>query len=72
MARQRVDSVNVGGGVSLWPDMESMRLSYEEMVRLAGLCIGLAVAITAVFCCLHGMKQFLTWMVAWVGVLQPF
>ena len=54
-ARQRVDNVNVGGGVSLWPDMENMRLNNQEVLQLAVLCAGLAAGVTLTFAFLHGI-----------------
>ena len=59
-ARQRVDNVNVGGGVSLWPEMESMRLTEEEIIQLAALCVGLLAFVIAVFYYLHGIICFVT------------
>ena len=57
-AKQRVDNVNVGGGVSLWPDMECMRLNSQEVVQLAVLCVGLALGVTLIFAFLHGKFDF--------------
>ena len=49
-----MDSLNVGGGVSLWPEMDSMRMSTEEIYKLSGFCLLLVVTVLAVFIGLHG------------------
>ena len=56
-ARQRVDSMNVGGGVSLWPEMESMRLTDEEVIHLAGVCVALIAFVITLFYFLHGISM---------------
>ena len=30
--RRNADTLNIGGGISLWPDMEDMRLSRAEFI----------------------------------------
>ncbi|XP_045215539.2 uncharacterized protein LOC123565825 [Mercenaria mercenaria] len=52
--RRKVDSLNVGGGVSMWPEMDSMRMSREEIYRLSGFCLLLVSIVAAVFALLHG------------------
>ena len=32
--RRNADTLNIGGGISLWPDMEDMRLSRAEFIKL--------------------------------------
>ena len=67
-ARQRVDSVNVGGGISLWPEMESMRLTDQEVIQLAALCVGLAAGIIVTFAFLHG-NEILVEMIFYLRLL---
>ena len=43
-----------GGGVSLWPAMDDMRLSREEVWRLVGLCVVLVACTWAIFHMYHG------------------
>ena len=63
-ARQRVDSMNVGGGVSLWPEMESMRLTDEEAIHLAAVCVALIAFVIALFYFLHGISKFFVGQIA--------
>lgn len=56
-ARKQADKLNVGGGVTLWPEMEDMRLSQGEIIRLSLGCVGLLLVTLATFSKLHGMCQ---------------
>lgn len=49
-----MDNLNVGGGVCIWPEMVSMRMSQEEMYHLAAVCVSLCAAVIASFFYLHG------------------
>lgn len=52
--RRKVDSLNIGGGVSMWPEMDSMRMSTDEIYRLSGFCAILVLLVVAIFTFLHG------------------
>ena len=49
----------VGGGVSLWPAMDDMRLSRGDAVQLALLCLFLIVSTVVIFIMLHGQFTYL-------------
>ena len=53
--RQHADTLNVGGGVSLWPDMQNMRLTRRELISLTMLSVGLMSITYSVFGSIHGM-----------------
>ncbi|XP_078697497.1 uncharacterized protein LOC144925390 [Branchiostoma floridae x Branchiostoma belcheri] len=53
-AKSNARSLCVGGGVSLWPQMDNMRLTRRETVALTAWCVGLVVAVQAIFSYLHG------------------
>ena len=54
-AKSRLEGVGgIGGGVSLWPAMDDMRLSRSDAVQLAFLCLSLILSTTAVFFMCHG------------------
>ena len=54
-AKSRVkEGVCVGGGVALWPAMQDMRLSRDEVWKLAVLSVGLMLSTFAVFHVYHG------------------
>ena len=54
-AKSKIDGISgIGGGVSLWPAMDDMRLSGSDTVRLAVLCVVLVVATLTVFYSFHG------------------
>ena len=36
--RRNADTLNIGGGISLWPDMEDMRLSRAESMQSYVFC----------------------------------
>ncbi|XP_052796493.1 uncharacterized protein LOC128228950 [Mya arenaria] len=61
--RRNLDKLNVGGGVSMWPEMVSMRLTRVDVYILAGLNVVLAALVVAVFLALHGgtIKQLLVY-----------
>lgn len=52
--KHNMDRLSVGGGVSLWPDMEDMRLSLIEILKLGALCFLLFVVVMMIFSKLHG------------------
>jgi hypothetical protein len=56
--RRKVDSLNVGGGVSMWPEMDSMRMSTEEIYKLSGFCLIMVIIVDAIFIGLHGKIYF--------------
>ncbi len=45
----------VGGGVSMWPSMEDMRLSREDVSRLVLICASLVLATIVTFQSYHGI-----------------
>ena len=47
----------VGGGVSLWPAMDDMRLSRRDTVQLTLLCLLLSGCTAALFTALHGWER---------------
>ncbi|XP_064413869.1 uncharacterized protein LOC106701959 [Latimeria chalumnae] len=53
-ARSSADRLAVGGGVSLWPEMDTMRLTTEEGVLLFLSSVLLSLAVFIVFKHLHG------------------
>lgn len=52
--KHNMDRLSVGGGVSLWPDMEDMRLSLIEILKLGAICFLLFFVVIMVFSKLHG------------------
>lgn len=52
--KHNMDRLSVGGGVSLWPDMEDMRLSLIEILKLGAICFLLFFVVMMVFSKLHG------------------
>jgi hypothetical protein len=52
--RHNMDRLSVGGGVSLWPEMEDMRLSPVEILKLGAVCFLMFVLIITLFNKLHG------------------
>ncbi|XP_061174490.1 uncharacterized protein LOC133183564 [Saccostrea echinata] len=52
--KHNMDRLSVGGGVSLWPDMEDMRLSLPEILKLGALCFSLFSLVIILFTKLHG------------------
>ncbi|XP_069138248.1 uncharacterized protein [Argopecten irradians] len=53
-AKDKVDSLSVGGGVAMWPEMERMRLSRGDTVQIILVAISLFSAVIAIFNYLHG------------------
>ena len=53
--RKKMDSLNVGGGVCIWPEMVNMRMSWEDVYYLTAGCVLLCACVVAVFLYLHGM-----------------
>ncbi len=53
-AKSRTDSLSVGGGVSLWPEMERMRLTQEEGAGLVLVAFSLIVITFCAFYGIHG------------------
>ncbi|XP_048382230.2 uncharacterized protein LOC125450280 [Stegostoma tigrinum] len=56
-AKSSLDKIPVGGGVSLWPDMDDMRLTKREVVVLAISSLLLIFAVIILFEYLHGPLQ---------------
>ncbi|ESP05626.1 hypothetical protein LOTGIDRAFT_152486 [Lottia gigantea] len=52
--RKRSDNVKVGGGVSLWPEMENMRLRHEEILQLIFTSLLLVLLLAIAFYKFHG------------------
>ena len=52
--RQNSDKLSVGGGVTLWPNMNQMRLSRREVVLLMLTCFALMAGTGWLFMFLHG------------------
>ncbi|XP_022086969.1 uncharacterized protein LOC110977291 [Acanthaster planci] len=53
-AKSRAHSLGVGGGVSLWPQMENMRLTQREVAVLAAASLFLGAGVVLLFHYLHG------------------
>ncbi|KAI0226029.1 hypothetical protein LSAT2_023277 [Lamellibrachia satsuma] len=53
-AKSRSDRLNIGGGVTIWPEMDNMRLSRREILSLILICCGLVVMTTVTFRKIHG------------------
>lgn len=59
-AKSRVEAVGgVGGGVSLWPAMDDMRLSKSDAIQLIFFCLFLVLSTSALFFILHGILEIL-------------
>ncbi|XP_013404264.1 uncharacterized protein LOC106169370 isoform X2 [Lingula anatina] len=56
VAKDKIDNLNVGGGVSMWPQMETMRLTQGETLQLLAVCIGLFTSTVVLFYFLHGSE----------------
>ena len=58
-AKSRVEGVSgLGGGVSLWPAMDDMRLSVDDTRWLVIMCGILVAATVAIFFSCHGMYMY--------------
>ena len=57
--RRNADTLNIGGGISLWPDMEDMRLTRAEYIKLCLLLVLLVVFTCIIFETIRG-KSLLT------------
>ena len=54
-AKSKLDGISgIGGGVSMWPAMDDMRLTSADTVRLAAICVVLVLTTVAVFYAFHG------------------
>ena len=54
-AKSKIDRIGgIGGGVSIWPAMDDMRLSKTDAVKMALICMALVAATMATFYCFHG------------------
>ncbi|XP_038078146.1 uncharacterized protein LOC119745686 [Patiria miniata] len=53
-AKSRAHNLGVGGGVSLWPQMDNMRLSQREVAALSAVSLLLIVGVAMLFQHLHG------------------
>ncbi len=57
-AKSNLEGVSgVGGGVSIWPAMDDMRLSRQDAFLLAKVCLGLVIATIAIFWWFHGKED---------------
>ncbi|KAH3859639.1 hypothetical protein DPMN_102457 [Dreissena polymorpha] len=54
-SRRKIDSLNVGGGVSLWPEMEKMRLTATDIQTIVLMNIALSITVAASFYFVHGL-----------------
>jgi hypothetical protein len=48
------DGASVGGGISIWPEMDNMRLTKQEVINLSSLCVVLMLLVAFFFVQLHG------------------
>ncbi|KAJ8262829.1 hypothetical protein COCON_G00152860 [Conger conger] len=53
-AKESLDRLAVGGGVSLWPEMDRMRLTVQEGAVLGLGCLTVSFSVFLIFKCLHG------------------
>ncbi|XP_070542823.1 uncharacterized protein [Ptychodera flava] len=53
-AKSKVEKLNVGGGVSIWPEMDNMRLVKSEVYLLFGVSVALVISVCSLFRVLHG------------------
>ncbi|XP_021346000.1 uncharacterized protein LOC110445628 [Mizuhopecten yessoensis] len=53
-AKDKVDSIGVGGGVAMWPEMERMRLSRGDTIQIVVVVVTLCSTVTGIFNYLHG------------------
>lgn len=58
-AKSRVAELSVGGGVSLWPSMDDMRLNSWDVLSLTALCCILMFVVVKGFFFLHGQGSAL-------------
>ena len=56
-AKSKASSLNVGGGVALWPEMDNMRLMRDETVMLIGVALLLITVTIGFFQIIHGDLQ---------------
>ncbi len=54
-AKNRSDTLRVGGGISIWPEMDNMRLTQTEIITLAVTSITLAILTVCTFTAIHGL-----------------
>ena len=54
-AKSRVQGLGVGGGVSIWPQMDNMRLTRPEVLCLIASSVVFMVITIHLFYQLHGM-----------------
>ncbi|XP_067934894.1 uncharacterized protein [Watersipora subatra] len=52
--RRNADALNIGGGISLWPGMEDMRLRASEFIQLCLISFLLLLATCSMFQVVHG------------------
>ncbi|KAL5004008.1 hypothetical protein ScPMuIL_017464 [Solemya velum] len=53
-ARQNADTLNVGGGVCMWPEMADMRLTSVEFFQIVILCVCLLFFMIVAYHKIHG------------------
>ena len=60
-AKSKIDRISgIGGGISIWPAMDDMRLSQSDAVKMALICVALVAATMATFYCFHGQVPYQT------------
>ena len=58
-AKSKIDRISgIGGGVSIWPAMDDMRLSQADAIKMAFICAALVVATMVTFYCFHGQLPY--------------
>lgn len=53
-ARQKADTLHIGGGFTLWPNMDDMRLNKQEGIQLLLTCVLLFCFVIFAFYKIHG------------------
>ena len=56
-ARSRIGKATVGGGVTIWPEMDNMRLTSNDLIMLVAVATGLLVSVITLHRTLHGKFQ---------------
>ncbi len=74
-AKSKVEGLSgLGGGVSIWPSMDDMRLSKEDAFRLVKVCLSLVIVTIATFYWFHGKHtghqyNYTVFLNAWTSFL---
>ena len=54
-AKSKIGCISgLGGGISIWPAMDDMRLTWDDTARLVAVCVTLVVVTIATFHWFHG------------------